>query len=287
MKSLKVTTEDNHSLSLYEFIPQNEVFGTVVVATAMGTTQAYYHPFANWLRDKGWRVIAFDYRGMGESRTAPLGEYRNNIIDWARYDCSAALSRALSGSNGKPVYWIGHSLGGQVFPLVRNIEKVTKVITIAAGTGYWRHNSPALKRKVWFLWFFMVPVLLRLYDHFPGKRFGMVGDLPKPVMKQWRRWCLNRHYCVGVEGHQVKQLFDRINLPITAMAIADDEMLSALNIKGLMDLFGSSRKRVIEVVPDEHGLKRVGHLGFFREEFAPTLWQNVLLPQLQEDEITP
>ena len=69
--------------------------------------------------------------------------------------------------------------------------------------------------------------------------------------------------------------------------IADDEMLSALNIKGLMDLFGSSRKRVIEVVPGEHGLKRVGHLGFFREEFAPTLWQKVLLPQLQEDEITP
>ena len=280
MRQLSIQTEDKHSLSLYEFTPEGESLGTVVIATAMGTTQSFYHPFARWLQDKGWRVIAFDYRGMGESKKQPLGEYRNNILDWAMFDCSAALAHALEGNQGKPTYWIGHSLGGQVFPLVKQIDRVTKVITIAAGTGYWRHNSPALKRKVWFLWFFMVPVLLRLYDHFPGKKFGMVGDLPLPVMRQWRRWCLNPKYCVGVEGQPVKQHFDSIDLPITCLALTDDEMLSKLNIKGLFDLFGSSRKQMIQVNPKDHGLKRVGHLGFFREEFAPTLWQNVLLPEL-------
>jgi predicted alpha/beta hydrolase len=33
-----------------------------------------------------------------------------------------------------------------------------------------------------------------------------VGDLPRGVMAQWRRWCLNREYVVGVEGEGVRRI---------------------------------------------------------------------------------
>lgn len=43
----------------------------------------------------------------------------------------------------------------------------------------------------------LVPLMLHLastlltpmFGYFPGKRLGMVGDLPPGVIRQWTRWC--------------------------------------------------------------------------------------------------
>jgi hypothetical protein len=43
-----------------------------------------------------------------------------------------------------------------------------------------------VEEKVWFLWSFLAPVLLKLLGCFPGKRLEMVGDLPHGDMSQWR-----------------------------------------------------------------------------------------------------
>mgnify|MGYP003477633532 CR=1 FL=1 len=51
------------------------------IVPAMGVTQDYYQPFA---------------------------------FDWARLDCAAMID-ALP----RPLYWIGHSLGGQILPSSR------------------------------------------------------------------------------------------------------------------------------------------------------------------------
>ena len=103
-------------------------------------------------------------------------EYQNNIIDWATQDYSAALQFMLNTDSASPIYWLGHSLGGQVFPLVDNIEQVSIVITVSSGTGYWKHNAPALRRKAPFFWYFIMPIATSLFGYFPGKKIGMVGD---------------------------------------------------------------------------------------------------------------
>lgn len=265
------------------FHPKGPRRGHVILAPAMGATQSYYQPLATWLSDKGFQVTTFDYRGMGKSKTGHLKHYDVDILDWAKYDCSAVLQATIDRSAGEPVYWIGHSLGGQIFPLIDNIQQVTKVITVASGTGYWRHNSPQLKRKVWWFWFFMVPTLIKIYGYFPGKKIGMVGDLPKPVIQQWKKWCMHPEYCVGTEQAEIRQKFDQIAIPIRSVALADDEMLSAKNIAGLFALFGSQDKQLTTIHPAEFGLKRIGHLGFFRPEFADNLWLQTLLPQLAID----
>jgi len=91
-----------------------------------------------------------------------------------------------------PLYWVGHSLGGQLLGLIPNRERIDRVITIATGSGYWRENSWQTKRFVWWLWYVVAPLALNVAGYFPGKRLRKVGDLPRGVMEQWRRWCLNR-----------------------------------------------------------------------------------------------
>ena len=280
MNKLRLTTPDGHELVVYRFEPESTPKANVVIATAMGTTQAYYAPLAKWLCEQGFLVTTFDYRGMGESRHQALKHYENNILDWAQFDCSKVLEYVLEKANGQPVYWLGHSLGGQVFPLVKGIDQVSKIITVASGTGYWKHNAPQLKKKVWWFWFFLVPVLLRVYGYFPGKKLGMVGDLPNKVMAQWRTWCMHPEYCVGVENEEISTRFEDMSRPIRSIALSDDEMLSHLNIEALFNLFGSEDKQLRTLVPKEMGIKRVGHLGFFRADFSESLWKEVLLPEL-------
>jgi predicted alpha/beta hydrolase len=284
IQPIRLPIKDGSNIQAYWFTEvkntEEVIKGNIVIASAMGVTQAYYKPFASWLTQHGFNVLTFDCRGMGESNNQPLKHYQCDIIDWAMDDYSAALDFALKQQPNLPTYWIGHSLGGQVFPLVNNIEQVKKVITVSSGTGYWKHNTPALRKKAPLFWYAIMPLATSLFGYFPGKRIGMVGDLPKNVIFQWRRWCLHPDYCVGVESAAIKSKFNDINVPLHSICFTDDEMLSLTNMHDLHGLFGIKNKQLQEVHPKDMGEKRIGHLGFFRKKFKYNLWPELLLSAL-------
>jgi predicted alpha/beta hydrolase len=62
---------------------------------------------------------------MGGSKDKHLKEYQCNILNWATQDYSAALKFVINTSSTSPIYWLGHSLDGQVFPLIHIIEQVS------------------------------------------------------------------------------------------------------------------------------------------------------------------
>ncbi|MBL4631162.1 MAG: alpha/beta hydrolase, partial [Paraglaciecola sp.] len=227
-------------------------------------------------------VLTFDCTGMGQSKDKHLKEYQCDIFDWITQDYSAALQFVLDRESTSPIYWIGNSLGGQVFPLVQNIEQVNKVITVSSGTGYWKHNTPALRKKAPLFWYLIMPIATTLFGYFPGKRIGMVGDLPKRVMFQWRRWCLHPEYCVGAEADNIKAKFEQLDVPLVSICFTDDEMLSITNMRDMHALFGTKNKQLREITPQEVGETRIGHLGFFKEKFKQSLWPKLLLTELTE-----
>lgn len=287
--SITLQTKSGDNLQAYWFTPQDHVLdavkGKIVIASAMGVEQVYYRPIATWLAEQGYAVLTFDCRGIGESKTQHLKYYDCDIIDWAQQDYSAALNFALkqpidSTEIKPPVFWIGHSLGGQVFPLVENIELVSKVITISSGTGYWKHNAASLRKKAPLFWYFIAPISTALCGYFPGKKLGIIGNLPKKVMFQWRKWCLHPEYCVGVETDKIRLIFKQTNTPLHSICFTDDEMLSVTNMRDLHALFTHKSKQLSELTPTDMGVERVGHLGFFKAQFEDNLWPDLLLPEL-------
>ncbi|MEO6323684.1 MAG: alpha/beta fold hydrolase [Thermoanaerobaculia bacterium] len=262
------------------YTPEAAPRGAVLLVPAMGTTQSYYAPFAAWLAAQGFLVATFDYRGTGASRTRPLRGFVADIVDWARLDCAAMVEAISRRSPGLPLNWLGHSLGGQILPFVPNVSRVARIVTIAAGSGYWRENTPALRRRVWWLWFFVVPVALAVCGYFPGRRLRKVGDLPKGVMAQWRRWCLDPEYAVGAEGEIVREQFARIVTPIISLSFVDDELMSAENIRSLHGFYTGAPRTMTRIAPADVGARRIGHFGFFRAEHENRLWRDVLLPEL-------
>jgi predicted alpha/beta hydrolase len=253
--------------------------GAVLIVGAMGVPQGFYQPLAVWLAARGHHVLTFDFRGMGESRTGPMRAVDVDVVAWGRLDATAALRALQDRAPGLPLTWIGHSLGGQILPFVPDHIELAKVITVAAGSGYWRENSPPLRRKVWLFWFVATPLATPLFGYFPGKALGMVGDLPRGVIRQWRRWCLDPEYAVGAEGPAVRDLFARVTAPITAISFTDDEMMSARNTESLHGFYTRAAVTHRRFEPAELGKDRVGHFGFFRAAMAD-VWDRVLAPEL-------
>jgi predicted alpha/beta hydrolase len=274
---------NGHQVASGWYHPAGTPRGAVLMASAMAVKQDFYAHFASWLAERGFLVVTFDYLGMGQSRHVPLRQLDVDILDWARHDCSAVLAKVAEAVGDLPLYWIGHSVGAQILPLVNGHERLARIVTIAAGSGYWRENSPQIRPKAWLLWHGLAPLLTAVAGYFPGGRIGAVGDLPAGVIRQWRRWCLHPEYLVGVEGEPMRRAFAAVQTPLTSLSFTDDEMMSARNTESLHGFYTGAAKVMHRIAPSEVDAERIGHFGFFRKSFAPTLWTQWLLPELTQD----
>ncbi|NVK36474.1 MAG: alpha/beta hydrolase [Gammaproteobacteria bacterium] len=274
-----ITTQNGSVLSTRLFTaPQAK--SVVIMAGAMGVVQQCYEKFAKFLSENHHHVITFDYVGTGQSLNTPLKHCKTDILGWGEQDCNAMLAFAQAQYPDLPIQWIGHSVGAQLLGMTSNINQIKQAITLAAGSGYWRENSPPTKKMVWFLWYFVAPISVNLMGYFPGKKLNMVGDLPANVMRQWRRWCLNKEYAVGYEGKTLRNQYATVNIPITAISFEDDEMMSKANIDSLHGFFSGANVTHQRLTQEDTQGQFVGHLGWFREKFKEPLWAQQILPIL-------
>ena len=271
MERVSLIAPDGVRIAARVYEPEGLLEGNVVIGGAMGVRQDFYAPFAQWLAGEGWRVTTFDYRGSGDSAPPRLRGFRADLFDWTR-DYEAAIDHAAAAMPGAPLYLLGHSLGAQLPGLLANQHKVSGLLSVAAGSGYWRENAPQLKRTVLYFWFVLVPLATRLFGYFPGRRLRKVGNLPAGVMLQWRRWCLNPRYSVGAEGEPARRAYASARFPVLALSIADDELMTLQGTHSLLALYENAPNQVERIAPQELALRRIGHFGPFRAEQQTKLW---------------
>ena len=273
MQTLTLESPDGPRLGARLFRPPagQPAQGAVLIGGAMGVRQDYYRPFAQWLAGQGYVVLSFDYRGMGESRHGSLRGLKADLFSWVR-DTDTVIEALLEAAPGAPLYVIGHSLGAQLPGMLRQRDRIAGLLSVAAGSGYWRDNAPPLKRIVLYFWHLLVPLATALCGYFPGRRLGKVGDLPAGVVLQWRRWCMHPRYHVGAEGARVREQFEAARFPLVALSITDDEFMTERGTRVLIDCYANAPRRIERIAPADVQAKRIGHFGFFRQAFQSTLW---------------
>ena len=271
MEPVTLTSDDGVAIAARVYEPAGTPAGSVVVGPAMGVRQEFYAPFARWLAQQGWRVTTFDYRGCGDSAPARLRGFRADLFDWVR-DYEAAIDHAHAALPEAPLQLLGHSLGAQLPGLLANQHKVHGLLSVAAGSGYWRQNAPKTRRMILYFWFVLVPLATRLFGYFPGRRLKKIGDLPAGVMLQWRRWCLNPSYSVGAEGEPARQAYARARFPVLALSITDDELMTLEGTHSLVAMYENAPRQVERIAPQELAVRRIGHFGPFRSEHEDKLW---------------
>lgn len=271
MSASKVTihAEDGYALTAYRHDPVQTLHAAVVIAPGMAIRQSFYGDFAAWLASQGFRVWTFDYRGIAESAAGAMRDCEADVSRWVAQDFEAVVRHA--GGEGLPVFVVGHSLGGQVAPLLPSARKLAGLVNIAVGSGAVRHNQPRQRAGARLLWHVLVPLLCPLFGYFPGKRLGIIGDLPNGAVRQWRRWCLTPDYMLTGEPG-AREAYAQASYPAMAMTFTDDELLLTEGSRLMHGAYRATKVDYREVHPAQFGLKRIGHFGFFRPEHENVLW---------------
>ena len=278
IEPVALTTTDGVSL-------QGQVFGSrtysqraVLIAGGLGIAQRFYVPFASWLAKRGHRVMTFDLRGIGASRSPAhrqsLRGLDADMLTWARRDFPAAVNALSALAGGAPIGLIGHSLGAHHAAMTddQTQARLETVVCVAAGSGYWRDWAPASRRLAPLMLHLAAPVLTPLFGYFPGKAQRMVGDLPAPAMRQWSRWCRHPEFAWGAEPDRVLPSLHSARFRIEAFSFTDDDAMTEHCTRKLLAAMPNAPSTVKVVKPGDVGLVRIGHTGAFRREGADALW---------------
>jgi len=268
---ISINAHDGVRLAAYCHEPRGPVRANVVIGPAMAVPQKFYAAFADYLAEHGFRVWTFDYRDMAESAVGPMRRSKADISAWLTNDYDAVIQQAGNGDCELPLFVVGHSLGGQIAPLLPSARRIAGLVNIAVGSGTVRHNQPRLQRSSRLLWYFLAPLLCPLFGYFPGRRIGVIGDLPAGVMMQWRRWCLTPEYLLTGEP-AARGAYARAAYSVLGLTFGDDELLLAAGSRMLHEAYTEAEVDYREIEPEQFGLQRIGHFGFFKSGQEKFLW---------------
>jgi predicted alpha/beta hydrolase len=263
----EIQARDGYRLGATLFRPASSNGRALQINAAAGVKQEYYGKFAAYLAERGFTVITFDYRGIGRS-----GHWKLNarMRDWAELDAGAALQ--FLSKTGKKLMAVGHSFGGQSFALIPGAERLAAALAVGSQSVYWRHWSGAARAGLWLLTRVLLPGSSRVFGYFPAAALGQGENIPAGVATEWASWCQNPDYLVGALG--VKAQYERFSAPLRVYWMADDLYAPLAAAQALLRLYPGAPSELKRVVPGEVGAKRIGHFGFFREQFRDTLWRD-------------
>ena len=268
---LPIAALDGRMLAATLHRPEGPPVAAVVIAAATGVPRQYYRRFAFWLAERGYAVLAFDYRGLHGSRDRPLRDDPARVSDWGRYDLAGAIDRLANEYPALPRVAIGHSIGGQLLGLASTNMRLDAAIGIATQSGYWRHwPASGAPRRLW-RWYVKQPLLAHLLGYYPGKR-EYSTDLPKGVALEFARWCRSPDYIVDERGRPVREHFHGFERPYRFVSFTDDPVapLAATNV--LMGMYALAETTLERIAPRDVGVSAIGHFGFFREAGRGRLW---------------
>lgn len=264
---------DGYPLAATVFEPAGDFRAVVLVASATAVPRGYYAKFARFLAGQGFKVITFDYRGIGGSK--PKGGLRGfdaRMRDWAALDLVAAVDYAEALAHGRPLLYVGHSFGGQALGQLPNNHKVSRALFVASQIGYWRRFPAPEKYRVWFMLRILGPALYTLTGYVPGK-LGMGEDLPKGVFREWAGWCMKPRYLYDDETLDARKYFPNYKGALRAIGMSDDDWAPPVTVAGLLAGYTGTKPEHITVTPESAGQKKIGHFGYFREPSREPLWR--------------
>ncbi len=191
--------------------------GTVVHCHGNAGNITGHYRFVDWLPERGWNVLCFDYRGYGQSQGTPTRE--GTVLDTL-----AALDyvKTRPDVDGGRVVLFGQSLGGTVAILAAAQRDDLAGLAVEGAFTDYQAEAWFVCRRTWWLWG-VAGIVSRFCIGPVGNaldRVGRLGGLPKLFI------CGGRD---GIVDHrQTIALHDAAPEPKELWVIADGRHADAL-----------------------------------------------------------
>jgi predicted alpha/beta hydrolase len=274
-REVRIPAEDGRMLAgtLFEpASPARPASPLTVVAAGAGIARRYYGRFATFLAGHGGPVVTFDYRDIGGSRIGSLKGSAVRMRDWCTLDVPGVLTWAAQEHPGRPIQWVGHSMGGFATGLAHNNHLVARQLNVGTLSGYWRHMAVPERYRVRVLMGLLGVPIARAVGYLPG--FLMGGeDMPAPAFIEWARWCMTPQFLFGDPTLAETANVARFRAPVRFAQIEDDVWGTPAAVAAIASHFKASTDHSIwRIRLSDANAAKIGHHGFFRSEFRDTLW---------------
>lgn len=243
---------------------------SLVFVPALAAPQDYLYFFASWLAQRGWGVLTFDYRSAGSSRDATL-DSSVTLDDWASLDLPAAVAEVRRRAGPKFLAAIAHSIGGQLLGQSPIRHDVNGALFIAAQRGIPKLYKGVGRLRVEYA-YGVFPVLIRLFGRLPVSSLTLPAACSGQAVNQWVRWGRSGVF-TDRAGVNVEPRFAECHWPLTAVTVADDEYYAPTEaVEALTRMYENAGIRREVIRPQDYGVARIGHFGFFHRQAPRGLW---------------
>jgi len=271
MNRISIKTKDSFLLIAHHFKPKKPNGKVILINAATGVRQHFYFRYAKFLKQKGYNIITYDYRGIGLSKHTKTKNLDASMTDWASKDFTAVSDYINLHFNNDKKILIGHSFGGSSLGLSQNAGCFDAYITIASQFGYWKLFNPSYRLFVLWLFYLAIPVLTRIYGYFPSKIKRLGENLPKGVAYDWITLITHPDSILELTK-KTGNFYADITKPMLMISFSDDQMAPKKTVTELAKkVYTKAQVKELHIQANKN--EPIGHLNFFKKHFEFNLWE--------------
>nr|AHE14595.1 alpha/beta hydrolase fold family protein [uncultured bacterium] len=192
----------------------------ITVWPGLGAPAAFYHAFACRLHEAGFAVVTVDLPGQGASR--PVAGPGFGYHELAARVWPAVIGEVRRVFPGRPVYLLGHSLGGQVSLLYAARDpEVSGIVLVASGSLYFRRFPPPAALRL-LVGSQLVAVITAVWGRWPGDRLRFGGRQPAVLMRDWARFARTGRLAPHGADVDYHRRLAELRVPVLAVSVGGD-----------------------------------------------------------------
>ena len=279
MKTEKFETicEDGIKLKGTLLIPDNPK-AVIQFNCGTATKKEFYLSFLTYLAENGYLCCLWNYRGSEKTDSLKNSDYK--FSDFGTKDMPAIKAYLDNRFPNLAFLFVGHSAGGQQIGFINNLDNVKGNINIAVSSGYYPNMPFGYRMKAYFFFYLFSPISALLNGFVKAKPYGLMENLPKKVVYEWRDGLEKENYFFDEKfygktvptGH-----FKNFKFPIHIYYSTDDTISNAKNTKAYWRNVNSDKEITFtELTPTEFGLKKIDHFGYFKKNMKDKLWTDIV-----------
>lgn len=278
MKSINIKTEDNYSLAVHIFEPQNPNLKILLINSATGVKQQIYFSFAQFFSEQGFIVMTYDYRGIGLSKPDKMKGFEASMRIWGTKDYKAVTNYIKTNFSDYQKFCLGHSVGALILGMNEDSEMFEEFIFVGTQNAFVGNLKFKTKIEAYLGFGIAQPLSTKLLGYFPADWFGLGESLPSGSAFDWRTLILNKK-STNKLLEKSENFSKNLNQKVFVVRAEDDAWLTEKGVKSLLqDTYPNLKPTYRLIKTTESEKNEIGHINFFRS-YNKKLW-NIILKEL-------
>ena len=276
MKELILRTSDHISLSIKVFEPEISNGKLLLINSATGVKQQIYFSFAKHLAEKGFTVITYDYRGIGESKPEVMRGFEATMRKWGTVDFKTLTDFIQREFPDYTKFCLGHSVGALIVGMNGYSENFEKFIFVGTQDAYLGNLTLGVAVAGLLGFGLALPVMTNFFGYFPAHRLGLGESLPKGVAFDWQTLILNKKSTSKLYEKNDDDFSKSLHQEVFIIHAEDDTWVTQKGMQNLLkNVYPNLKTTYREIKTSESEKGEIGHVNFFRS-YNKNLWKIVL-----------